>query len=104
MVGIYQSRSVNLRRVAGTIPRKAKLVSITRRLSRLLAHLAIEVREWYEPIARQWLESQAQHGLQIRLIVDGSKVGFAHQLLIISLASAACHSDCLDVGCPCAWT
>ena len=27
-----------------------------------------------------------QDGQQIRLIVDGSKVGFAHQLLIISLA------------------
>jgi hypothetical protein len=86
MVGIYQSRSVNLSRVAGKIPGKAKLVSVTRRLSRLLANPAIGVRAWYEPIARQWLESQAQHGQQIRLIVDGSKVGFAHQLLIVSLA------------------
>jgi hypothetical protein len=86
IVGIYQSRSVNLSRVAGKIPGKAKLVSVTRRLSRLLANPAIRVRAWYEPIARQWLESQAQHGQQIRLIVDGSKVGFAHQLLIISLA------------------
>jgi hypothetical protein len=86
IVGIYQSRSVNLSRVAGKIPGKAKLVSVTRRLSRLLANPAISVRAWYEPIARQWLASQAQHGQQIRLIVDGSKVGFAHQLLIISLA------------------
>ncbi len=86
IVGIYQSRSVNLSRVAGKIPWKAKLVSITRRLSRLLANLAMDVRAWYEPIARAWLESQAQHGQQIRLIVDGSKVGFAYQLLIISLA------------------
>jgi hypothetical protein len=86
IVGMYQSRSVNLSRVAGKIPGKAKLVSVTRRLSRLLANPAIRVRAWYEPIARQWLESQAQHGQQIRLIVDGSKVGFAHQLLIISLA------------------
>lgn len=86
IIGIFQSRSVNLSRVAGKIPGKAKLVSVTRRLSRLLANPAIAVREWYEPIARQWLESQAKHGQQIRLIVDGSKVGFAHQLLIISLA------------------
>jgi hypothetical protein len=86
LVGIYQSRSVNLRRVAGKMPGKAKLVSVTRRLSRLLANPAIAVREWYEPIARQWLESQAKDGQQIRLIVDGSKVGFAHQLLIISMA------------------
>ncbi len=86
IVGIYQSRSVNLSRVAGKIPGKAKLVSVTRRLSRLLANPAIVAREWYEPIAREWLESQAKNGQQIRLIVDGSKVGFAHQLLIISLA------------------
>ncbi len=85
IIGIFQSRSVNLSRVAGKIPGKAKLVSVTRRLSRLLANPAITVREWYEPIARQWFESQAKHGQQIRLIVDGSKVGFAHQLLIISL-------------------
>ncbi len=86
MVGIYQSRSVNLSRVAGKIPGQAKLVSVTRRLSRLLANPAIVARDWYEPIAREWLESQARDGQQIRLIVDGSKVGFAHQLLIISLA------------------
>jgi len=86
IIGILQSRSVNLSRVAGKIPGKAKLVSVTRRLSRLLANPAIVVREWYEPVAREWLESQARHGQQIRLIVDGSKVGFAHQLLIISLA------------------
>lgn len=86
IVGIYQSRSVNLSRVAGNIPCKAKLVSVTRRLSRLLANPAIIAREWYEPIAREWLESQAKDGQRIRLIVDGSKMGFAHQLLIISLA------------------
>lgn len=86
IVGIFQSHSVNLSRVAGKIPGNAKLVSVTRRLSRLLANPAIVVRDWYEPIARQWLESQAQHGQLIRLIVDGSKVGYAHQLLIVSLA------------------
>lgn len=86
MVGIFTSRSVNLGRVAGKIPGSAKQVSVTRRLSRLLANPAIEVRNWYEPIARQWLTSQAEHGQQIRLIVDGSKVGFAHQFLVVSLA------------------
>jgi hypothetical protein len=86
MLGIYQSRSVNLSRVAGKIPGQAKLVSVTRRLSRLLANPAIAVRDWYEPIARQWLNCQAQAGQQIRLIVDGSKVGFGHQLLMVSMA------------------
>jgi hypothetical protein len=32
------------------------------------------------------LEAQAKHIQQIQLIVDGPKVSFAHQLLIVSLA------------------
>ncbi len=86
MSGIYQSRSVCLSRIAGKIPGPAKLLSITRRLSRLLDNPAIRVREWYEPIARQWLEAQFRHLGEIRLIVDGTKIGFGHQLLIVCLA------------------
>jgi len=85
IVGIYQSRSVHLSKIAGKIPGKAKLPSLTRRLSRFLANRAIRVRELYSPIARQLLESRAHHG-EIRLIVDGTKVGFGHQLLIVALA------------------
>ncbi len=86
MVGIFQSRSVSLSRIASKIPGTAKLVSVTRRLSRLLENVHIQVREWYEPFARQWLEAQFQHVQEIRLIVDGTKVGFQHQLLIVCLA------------------
>src|SRR4030066_921816 len=86
IVGIHQSRSVYLSRIAGKIPGKAKLLSSIQRLSRLLANPAINVHAWYEPIARSWLTSQASHLQQVRLIVDGTKVGFAHQLLIVSLA------------------
>jgi hypothetical protein len=86
IVGIFQSRSVCLSRIAGKIPGPAKLVSVTRRLSRLLDNPAIRVREWYEPIAREWLETQLRNLGEIRLIVDGTKIGFGHQLLIVSLA------------------
>ena len=85
ILGIYQSRSVNLSRVAGKIPGQAKLLSSTRRMARLLNNPAIRVREWYEPIARLWLEAQAQRVIQIQLIVDGTKIGFGHQLLMIGL-------------------
>jgi len=88
MIGIYQSRSVNLRRIAGKIPGPAKLLSYMQRLSRLLENPAIDVRAWYEPIARSWLERQAAHQQQVWLVVDGTKVGFTHQLLMISLAWA----------------
>jgi hypothetical protein len=86
MIGIFQSRSVCLSRIAGKIPGPAKLLSNTRRLSRLLDNPAIRVREWYEPIARDWLGTQLRNLGEIRLIVDGTKIGFGHQLLIVCLA------------------
>jgi hypothetical protein len=86
LVGIFESRSVYLSRIAGKIPGQAKRASTTRRLRRLLDNPAIRVREWYEPVARQWLRAQYHALREIRLIVDGTKVGFAHQLLIVSIA------------------
>jgi len=86
LYGIYKSRSVYLSRIAGKIPGHAKLLSTVRRLSRLLDNPAIRVRPFYEPIARQWLETQFRKIGEIYLIVDGTKIGFAHQLLMVSLA------------------
>lgn len=86
VIGIYQSRSVSLSRIAGKIPGLAKLVSTTRRLSRLLNNPAVRVREWYEPIARMWLEAQFRNLGEIHLVVDGTKIGYRHQLLIVCLA------------------
>jgi hypothetical protein len=86
MVGILKSRSVHLSKVANEIPGQAKERSVVRRLSRFLANPAVRVREWYEPIARMLLEAMAQTVGEIRLIVDGSKIGFSHQLLLVSVA------------------
>jgi hypothetical protein len=86
MYGIYQSRSVYLSRIAGKIPGKAKLQSTVKRLERFLDNPAIRVREWYKPIALQWLSEQFATLGEIHLIVDGTKVGFGHQLLMISMA------------------
>lgn len=86
MVGIYQSRSVHLSKIANKVIGSAKLVSTVRRFERFLDNQAIEVRAWYEPIAKQWIAAQWQHLREIRLIVDGTKVGFGHQLLMVSLA------------------
>jgi hypothetical protein len=84
--GIYQSRSVYLSRIAGQIPGKAKLQSTVSRLDRFLDNPAIRVREWYKPIAIQWLAEQHAKTGEILLIVDGTKIGFGHQLLMISMA------------------
>jgi hypothetical protein len=86
IIGIHQSRSVCLSRIAGKIPGEAKLLSLIQRLSRFLANPMVNVRNWYEPVASEWLEMQARNLQQVRLIVDGTKVGFAHQLLIVGLA------------------
>jgi hypothetical protein len=86
IIGIYLSRSVCTSKVAGKIPGEAKLTSATRRMSRLLDNPAIRVRTWYEPVARRWLEAQWHNLGEIRLIVDGTKIGFGHQLLIVCLA------------------
>jgi len=86
MIGIHESHSVHLSKIAGKIPGSAQLVSTTRRLSRFLDNPAVRVREWYRPIAQQWLQAQAACLKEIHLIVDGTKVGFGHQLLMVSLA------------------
>ena len=86
LAGLYLARSVHLSRVASKIPSNAKLLSTVRRLSRLLDNGALRVRTWYEPSARALLTQAAQTLGEIRLIVDGSKIGFGHQLLIIALA------------------
>jgi len=84
MVGLYKSRSVHLSKVAEKIPGTAYLPSKTRRLRRFLSSPAIRVRAWYEPLAKAIIQ-QLAHG-EIRLIADGSKVGFGHQLLLVAIA------------------
>ena len=84
MVGLYESRSVHLSKVAEKIPGTACLPSLTRRVRRLLDNPAIQVRDWYEPLAKSIVQRLADG--EIRLIVDGSKVGFGHQLLLVAIA------------------
>ena len=86
LVGICRSKSVHLSQVALKIPGDANTLSITRRLSRFLDNPAIRVREWYEPIARNVLQAMADTVGEVRLIADGTKVGFGHQLLMVTVA------------------
>ncbi len=86
VVGIFHSHSVHLSRIAGKMIGQAKNESTVRRLSRFLANPAVDVRRWYKPIAGQWLQQQWKCVGEIRLIVDATKIGFSHQLLMVSLA------------------
>jgi hypothetical protein len=53
-------------------------------MRRLLNNPAIQVRTWYEPLAKSIIQQMADK--EIRLIVDGSKVGSGHQLLLAAIA------------------
>jgi hypothetical protein len=85
IIGIYLNGQVHLSLIANKIPGTAKLPSKVQRLRRLLQNRSLCVRKWYGPIGETLLKSQAQRG-HIRLIVDGSKVSFHHQLLMVSIA------------------
>jgi hypothetical protein len=60
MNGIMQSRSVHLSHIALKLPGRAKELSIVRR------------------IARAWLHSAAHTTNEVRLLVDSTKISFAH--------------------------
>ena len=84
IAGIFASRSVQLGRVASKLPGDARRTSAMRRLERFVANTHIRVCAWYEPVIQTILSAQAVG--EYRLVVDGSKVGPWHQLLLGSLA------------------
>lgn len=85
LVGIYLSKSVALNQIALKIPGQAVEVSVQRRLSRFLGNPAIRVRACYDPLVEPLLAQISQNGC-VRLLVDGTKVGHRHQLLMVSVA------------------
>ena len=84
IVGLYHARHVHANRIVSKWPVRAKVPSLTRRLSRFLDNPAVAARDWYEPVACYLLSRLA--GSDVRLIIDASRVGFGHQLLIVALA------------------
>ena len=85
IVGVYLSKSVALSAIAMKIPSQAVQVSIQRRLSRTLENSAIRVRECYDPEITPLLAEISKKGV-VRILLDGSKIGNNHQLLMVSVA------------------
>jgi hypothetical protein len=85
VVGLFKARSVHLSFVARQIPVRAKKLSLDKRLRRFLNNPAVQVREWYRPVAEQLVQAAGSAG-QIHLLIDSSKVGFNHQLLMVGIA------------------
>lgn len=83
--GLLHSRSVHLNRIASKLPGQAKKLSVVRRLERFVDNGHVRVREWYHPVAAGLLQEAARAGGTLRLLIDCSKVGNGHQLLMVSL-------------------
>lgn len=83
--GMLHSRSVHLTRIANKLPGRAKKLSRVRQLERLVDNRHLRVRQWYQPMAAGLLRTAATAGGRLRLLIDGSKVGHGHQLLIVAL-------------------
>lgn len=84
--GLYESHSVQLQAIARKIPGRTKLPSRTQRLVRFLKGATQRVRPSYAPVVRGLLQDVVHTVGEIRLIADGSRVAFHHQLLLISVA------------------
>ena len=92
LAGLFVGQCVHLSRVPSGRARKlsgqSQKLSKVKMLSRLLDNRHIRVRPWYEPVARDLLTTAVNHGQTLRLLVDDSKVGHGHQLLMVALAGA----------------
>jgi hypothetical protein len=85
MMGMFQSRSVQLNLIACKTPIRAKKLSIVKRLARFLDNPAVRIRDWYHPFAALLLRSAGAAG-QVHLMIDASKVAFGFRLVMVSVA------------------
>lgn len=95
IVGIFMSKSVQLSKIGLKMPGEAKEVSVVRRLSRFLRQPGFIARTVYEPVVKEWLKALATSQGQLLLIIDGTRVGFGHQLIIVT---AAYHHRALPIA------
>jgi len=86
LAGLFVGQCVHLSHIARKLPGQSLKLSKVKKLSRLLDNRHIQVRPWYEPVARELLTTAVNHGQTVRLLVDGTKVGNGHQLLMVALA------------------
>lgn len=84
LVGLYLGGRVQLSAIVNRWPIAVQTSSLIRRLSRFLDNGAVRPAVWFRPVARQLLARAAQQTLT--LIVDASKVGAGHQLVLVALA------------------
>ena len=84
--GIYKSQSVHLSKIASKLGGKSQKLSKVKRIDRFLENEHVKPDKWYQENAKAVLQGVHDSGGMIRLIIDGSKVGFCCQLLMVSVA------------------
>lgn len=86
MTCLFLGRNPYAARLGNKIPGQAKKTSKAERLRRWLNNRHVHVRRWYRLIAEQLIEQATASGHPLRLIVDGTRIGNNHQLLMIAIA------------------
>ena len=85
LVGLQLGRGIHLSQIVNQWPGVVgKLPSLVNRLGRFLRNPRVEVRRWYEPLAKHLINQFK--GQALRLIIDCTKVGFNFRMLSISIA------------------
>lgn len=82
--GMYMSGSVQMPLVVRKWPQRGKVPSLVNRLSRFLRNEKLSVQNYYRPVAQHLVGLFA--GQTIRLIIDCTKVGFNHQVMVVAIA------------------
>jgi hypothetical protein len=83
VIGLYLSRSVHLGHLVRHMPLGGQDLSLVNRLRRFLDNPRMNVWTWYRPVA-MWLLAPLA-GEPVRLVIDGTKVGFGHHLLVVGV-------------------
>jgi hypothetical protein len=86
LVGLFLGNGIHMKQIAQGLAGRAQQDSKERGLLRVVDNSKIGVRRWYEPIVTRFLVAASRAGLPLRLLIDGSKVGNGHQLLMVVLA------------------
>lgn len=84
--GIYKAQSVHLSKIASKLSGKSQKLSKVKCIDRFLENEHVKPDEWYQESAKGVLQGVHDAGGMVRLIIDGSKVGFCCQLLMVSIA------------------
>jgi hypothetical protein len=83
ITGLYLSASVHLSRIVSYWPVAAQAPSLVNRLQLFLDNERLTPRSVYRPLAAELIRALA--GIELRLVIDMTKVGFNHRALVVGV-------------------